>query len=243
MLRARRRVSSLPALLVALGLMLASLAACSGSEDPVSKDKTPEQVMAEAKQIIDDTEGLELDLNTEDLPDGVDGVRRATGYANHQPAFDGTITAALSLLGGNEVDIPVVAVDGSVYAKIPPLPVYREVDPDDYGVPDPAVLLSPDQGVSSLLVATTDLEQGEEVRGGENNDEVLTEYTGKLPAEAVSQVIPSASGDDFDVTYTIASDGELREAVITGQFYPDADPNTYQLRLSDYGTDKTVTAP
>lgn len=237
------RLLRIVSLTLALLLGLA-LAGCTGStEEPESEGKTPEQVMAEAKQILDDTAGVELDLNTEDLPEGVDGVRRATGYANHQPAFEGTITAGLTLLGGNEVDIPVVAVDDEVHAKIPPLPVYQEVDPDDYGVPDPAALLSPDQGVSSLLVATTDLEQGEQVRGGENNDEVFTEYTGKLPAEAVAGVIPSASGDDFDVTYTIADNGELREAVITGSFYPDADTNTYQLKLSGYGTEKTVTAP
>ena len=225
------------------GASVLLVAGCSGQTESVSKDRTPDQVMAESKQILDDTAGVELTLSTSDLPDDVDGVVDASGYANHQPAFDGTIKAALSVLGGSEVDIPVVAVDDKVYAKLPLTPGYRDIDPDDYGVPDPGQLLSPDTGVSSLLVASTDLTEGDAVRGGDDNDEVLTEYTGSLPADAVSAVIPSASGD-FDVTFTVADSGELREAVITGQFYPEpAATNTYDLKLSDYDTEKTVTAP
>ena len=40
------------------------------------------------------------------------------------------------------------------------------------------------------------------MRGGEDNKEVLTEYTGTVPGSAVANVIPSADGD-FDVTYSI----------------------------------------
>ena len=47
---------------------------------------------------------------------------------------------------------------------------------------------------------------------------MLTEYTGTVPDTAVKNVIPSASGD-FDATYTVTEDGELREVVLTGAFY------------------------
>ena len=52
--------------------------------------------------------------------------------------------------------------------------------------------MSPDAGFSSLLPRPTTLEEGESVRGGEDNDEVLTEYTGTVPGDAVKNVIPSA---------------------------------------------------
>ena len=63
-----------------------------------------------------------------------------------------------------------------------------------------------------------------------------------MPSEAVEALIPTAEGD-FDVTYTISEDGELREAVITGVFYEDEDEVTYTLELDDYGTEKEITAP
>jgi lipoprotein LprG len=129
-----------------------------------------------------------------------------------------------------------------VYAELPLTSGYQEVDPSEYGAPDPAQLMSPDEGFSSLLTATTDLETGESVRGGADNKEVLTEYTGSVPSTAVANVIPSAEGD-FDVTYSITSEGELREAVLTGVFYPDSDEMTYTLEFDDYGTEPDITAP
>ena len=56
-------------------------------------------------------------------------------------------------------------------------------------------------------------------------------------------MIPSSSGDDFDATYTISSDGELRQAKLTGAFYPDSDHMTYTLDFDDYGTEKDISAP
>jgi lipoprotein LprG len=102
--------------------------------------------------------------------------------------------------------------------------------------------MSADEGFSTVLSATTDLEKGDSVRGGEDNSEVLTEYTGTVPGDVVANVIPSASGD-FDATYTITDDGDLRSAELTGVFYEDADPMTYTVTFEDYGTEKDITAP
>ena len=56
--------------------------------------------------------------------------------------------------------MPVRAVDGKVYAQIPLTPGWSDVDPADYGAPDPAQLISADDGFPSILAATTDLEEG-----------------------------------------------------------------------------------
>ena len=102
--------------------------------------------------------------------------------------------------------------------------------------------MSDDAGFSSLLPATTDVEKGDSVRGGADNSEVLTEYTGTVSGDVVKNVIPTASGD-FDATYTVSDDGELREADLTGVFYKDSDSMTYTVTFDDYGTDKDITAP
>jgi lipoprotein LprG len=216
------------------------LAGCTGqdSDDPVGSDKDPDEVMELAKQTLDETSGVEIDLRG-DLPSGVTGLSAATGVGTHDPlAFEGSasVTAALSLT------VDVIAIEDEVWIKFPGLG-YSDADPGDYGAPNPAALFATDGGISDLLVETEGLEQGDDVRGGENNEETFTEYTGTVPADLVENVIPSATGDDFDVAYLISSDGELREARITGEFYPDSDEMTYTIELDNYGTEKDISAP
>jgi lipoprotein LprG len=58
----------------------------------------------------------------------------------------------------------------------------------------------------------------------------------------VAHLIPGASGT-FDATYDVTSDGELRQASLTGVFYSGKPSMTYSLMLTDYGTSKDITAP
>ncbi|MCH1868358.1 LppX_LprAFG lipoprotein [Nocardioides sp. CFH 31398] len=234
--RVRRTAAAAAGLTVLAGL----LAACSGGDDgPGEEGQSPEDVLAEAKQNLDDTPGLNLTVETEELPDGVQGVSSADGAVNRQPAFEGTLGVETSFGGA---DVPVVAVDDTVYAQLPLGPGWQEVDPEQYGAPDPARLLDTETGFSALLTATEDVEEGETVRGGEDNSEVLTEYTGTVPGEAVQFLIPSAEGD-FDAVYTVDDETLLRRTELTGAFYPDTDPITYVITFDDYGLDVDITAP
>ena len=175
----RRRHRAASALLAA-ALTAFSLTACSSDGGDGGKDDaTPEEVLAAAKTTLDETSGVHLTLSTEDLPDGVTGVEKAEGVGTHAPAFEGSITVVLS---GQAFEVPVVAVDDKVYVQLPLTTGYQDVDPAEYGAPDPARLMSTDAGFSSLLPATTDVEKGDSVRGGADNKEVLTEYTGTVPA-------------------------------------------------------------
>ena len=215
------------------------LTGCTSESPAEEQGLTPEQVLEKAKQTLDETSGVRLTLTTDALPDGVSGVTRAEGVGTHAPAFDGTLTV---VLGGATFDVPVVALDGVVHAQVPLVPGWQEVDPDEYAAPDPAQLMSTDAGFSSLLTASEEVEEGESVRGGDDNAEVLTEYTATVSADAVDNVIPSAEGD-FDASYTVTAEGELRQAVLTGVFYPGSESMTYTIGLTDYGSEPTITAP
>lgn len=233
-----RRRSAVTAVLLAALALSACTDGDDGEADP--EEATPEEVLEVARQTLDETSGLRIDLTADALPQGVQGLSAAQGVITDAPAFDGTLTVVFA---GSNVDVPVVAVDGTVHAQIPLTTGWSEVDPAEYGAPDPSRLLDPDTGLPSLLPRTEDLAEGETVRGGQDNREVLTEYTGTVAGDAVADVIPSASGDSFDATYTVTDDGELREAVLTGVFYPDSDPMTYTVGLDDYGTEQEITAP
>lgn len=234
MLTPRRRTRAALAL-VALAAALA-LSSCSG--DDASADASPEDRLAAAKQHLDDTSGVNISLATDKLPPGVNGLLSAQGVGTHAPAFEGSLKVAAS---GITADADVVAVDEAVYAKLPFTTKFVRIDPADYGAPDPADLLSPEGGLSSLLTAAQDVEAGDEVRDGEA---VLSEFTATVPGEAVAAVIPSASADaDFDATFTLDDSDQLAEVVLTGPFYPGAGETTYTVRFAEYGTEKDIRAP
>lgn len=236
-----RVVRRLPVVAASLTLAFGGLAGCTEDQGPGEDEQTPEDVLAAAKQILDETSGVVIALSTDELPSGVTGVKAAEGIGVHPAAFEGSFELSVN---GLPATAEVVAVDGKTYARNSLLlPDWTEIDPADYGAPDPANFMDPESGFSVLLSETTGAEEGESVRGGEGNREILTEYTGTVPAEPVEALIPTAEGD-FDVTFTISEDGELREAVIDGAFYGEGeDPVTYTLRLDEYGTEKEITAP
>jgi lipoprotein LprG len=226
--RPRRLVLLLPVVALAL-------AGCGGDS---SSHEDPATALKTAQQELEQTSGVSLSLTTDDLPDGVQGLKSATGTVTDAPAYDGKLGVVTKL---GSFSVPVKSVGGKVYAEIPLTPGWSEVNPSDYGAPDPAGLISTDGGVPSILAATRGPKPGKDVRGGIGNREVLSTYTGTVPASAVASIIPGATGD-FAATYELTSDDELRQVTLTGAFYGQTE-NTYTLLLTDYGTSKDITAP
>ena len=229
----RRTRAALAVAALAVPLLLAS---CSGADS--APEESPTERLAAAKAQLDDTSGVRIRLEADQLPSGVNGLLAADGVGTHAPAFQGTIKVAAS---GITADAAVVAVDDVVYAKLPFTTDFVDIDPADYGAPDPADLMSSEGGLSSLLTAAEAVEEGEQVRDG---DVVLSTFTATVPGEAVAAVIPSASADaDFDARFTVDDSDRLDEVVLTGPFYPDADEVTYTVEFDQYGIDKDIKAP
>ncbi|WP_372734801.1 LppX_LprAFG lipoprotein [Nocardioides sp.] len=229
-------------LVVLIAISAAGLAGCSADGSPgLDPDAaTPEEVLANAKTIFDETSGVQVSLSTTAVPSGVTGIKAATGVGVHPAAFEGTFDLSVN---GLPASAEVIAVDGVTYAKNSLLlPDWTEIDPADYGAPDPAQLMSPDTGFSGLIGAIVDLQRGGSIRGGDSNEEILTQYTGTVPASAVESLIPTARGG-FDVALTISDVGELRSADLTGVFYKGAGRITYILTIDDYGTEQEIIAP
>jgi lipoprotein LprG len=222
-----------------LVLGAAAVLVLGGCTDSTQADgQSPEEVLAEAKTALDETSGVRLRLATEKLPPSVDGVLRAEGIGTHDPAFEGDLTVSI---GGLPADVPVIAAQGKVMAELPFTTSYVEVDPAAYAAPDPAGLMDPDEGLSSLLTAAEDVEEGEQVRSGKD---VLSSYSGTVPGKVVAAIIPSATtGTDFDATFTVDGEDRLREAVLSGPFYPEAKPVTYTITFDEYGTTADITLP
>lgn len=212
------------------------LSAACGDGDESAED--PTEVLATAAANLDATTGVALELTAEEFPDGLDGLVGATGVGTHAPAFEGTVDLLVNELS---LEVPVVAVDGLVYAKLPFTVDYSEVDPAEYGAPNPANLMDPETGISTWLTAVEDVEAGDAVRDGEA---VLTPYSGSLPGEAVARTIPSADTDaTFAVTFSVDDEGLLRTVDATGPFYGEQGDVDYVVTLTDYGVDTDITQP
>ncbi|WP_460709807.1 LppX_LprAFG lipoprotein [Nocardioides dilutus] len=231
-----RRAGRALALLVLLASGLLAVAGCS--EDAGLGDGPPDKVLAAAKTALDETSGVSLSLTTDKLPSGVDGVREATGVATNAPAFEGELTVVLN---GLDVDVPVIAVDGKVWARLPFTSSFAELNPADYGAPDPAQLMAAESGLSSWLAEATGVEKGDQVRRG---DSVLSTYSGTLSGEVVDATIPMADETaEFPVTFRIDEKGLLRSVLVSGPFYGSDNNVEYTVDIDDYGTTKDIEAP
>jgi lipoprotein LprG len=232
-------------------LLVLSVTACSGDEGAASNEKadtdesgeaSPEEVMAYAKKLLDETSGVEISLSTDDEPDRDAFLKSATGtIVADPPAFEGS--AEGRYMGFDASDITIVSVDGDFYVDLP-IRGFQKLDPAELCAPDPAELLDPDSGVSSVLTSAEDLEQGDSERGGPDNAEVLTVYTGTVPGDAIANVLPCAPGDSFDAKLTINEDGYLRAAEVTGEFFKgDTGEITYTIDVEDYDVEKDIAKP
>jgi lipoprotein LprG len=213
------------------------LSGCGGGGGGGSS-QTPAQVLSAAKANLDSTSGVHIALATDGLPKGVDGLLSADGVGTHAPAFEGDIKVATN---GITASAAIVAVNGAVYAKLPFTTKFAQIDPGDYGAPDPAALMSSKGGLSSLLTSATEVKKGKQQRNG---DTVLNAYTGKVSGDLVSTIIPNASPDgSFDATFTITDANQLDKVVLTGPFYPKSGDVTYTIAFDQYGTTKDIKAP
>lgn len=225
------------AVLAALALL--ATAGCS-KDDAAPPTKSPQQALAVAQQKLEATSGVHITLRAKDLPAAVAGLAEASGVATDAPAFKGTMVVVVN---GATVQVPLVSVAGTVHAQLPLTTGWAKVDPAVYGAPDPAAFLDPAAGFSSLLPLTTGAARKGEVRGGVDNTEVLTEYSGTVPAAAVQKVIPSASGETFAAVYALTTSDELRTAAFTGVFYSGSPAMTYTVDFTGYGATEQISAP
>lgn len=241
--RAPLRRSRLLAGCAASAAAVLVLSGCTGGEDegPGGEDATPEDVLADAKAELDETSGISLRMSTPDDP-GTDYLSEATGTIVAEPAaFEGSISGRVAGFPGT--DIGVVSVDGTVYIDVPIQGWTDQYEPADFCAPDPATLLDPDSGVSSVLTAAEGVEEGESARSEDDASVVITPYTATVPGDALQTILPCAAAEDVESTFEVDGDGFLRSVEVTGSFFEGADAITYTISIDEYDVTQEITAP
>lgn len=210
------------------------LTACGSSGSKAD----PMQAMQTAKAALDRTAGVHVTITSSGVPSGQDGLTSAEGFLTRTPpAFKGTGKGTFQ---GFSASVSATAIGGKIYASLPVIGT-QTLSASDIGFPDPAQLLNPTTGISSLLTKTTGLASAGQSRTGANNDVIVNTYTGTLSSDDLSKVLPVKTGT-FQVTYQIGGDGKLVGATVVGPFYAGA-TSTYTLTLDQYGTAPAITAP
>jgi lipoprotein LprG len=172
------------------------------------------------------------------MPDGTSGLLSATGSGNHSPAFKGDVKV---ITGGATVTAEVVAVGSEVMAKPSFAPIFLKVDPASLKAPNPAALFETSVGFSQVLVETKGLKEGAKSRDGKD---VLTTITGSLPGSIVRAILPSADTTaSFPVTYRLTDANDLRDASISGPFYPGVADVTYDIAVTTSSEPVSITLP
>ncbi len=219
---------------VLLAAVALQLAGCSGGPDA-----SPTELLDRAKVTLDDATSVHFTVDTAEEPDAATGLVGGEGDLLRPESFQGTLQV---LVAGNEVDVEVVSVDGTVYAQLPFTSGFTVVDPADFGIGDPAALLDPEAGISQLLERVEDPQLGEERRV---DGEVVREVRGTIPGDVVEQLLTSQDPSrPVEARFAITAEGaELRRAELTGPFFTAEDDATYVVDLSDYGADVEITAP
>ena len=107
-------------------------------------------------------------------------------------------------------DVDIVSVDGTVYAKL--FGGFQDFDLPKLRAPTRPACSTPTPGFATVLTEAEEVSAGDAVRGGADNDEVLTDlHRARSPATRSQNLLPCAPGDEFDATFTVDDDGALRD--------------------------------
>jgi len=223
----------------ALACLALPLTGCGGS-DPAkpAKATSPAAALAKAKAKFDSSSSVHLTLSTDSKPTSGDAVLGADGTLTHQPAFDGKVKVTLS---GFNAEVPIIAVGGKVYAKLPLTPTYAEINPAEYSSPDPAQFADTSKGISGLLLKMDGLKSDGTKREGK---QVLTRYAGTLKGSYVAPIIPSAKpGGSYVTVVGVDGHDQITTLEVTGEFFAGGGDETYDLTFDDYGKNVKISAP
>lgn len=223
-----------PAAVAALAVV--ALTACSGDDHESHGD--PQAQLDRAAELLNEATSVRVDVEGEGLPDDGTVVLRAEGVAVPPSSFEGDIRVQAGPLPAT---VSVISIDGQLWAELPLTSGFEEIDAAELGIGDPGLLMDPDQGVSQLLTAGTDVTAADDVR---IDGEVYHQVESVLPGELVDAILAiSDPAAEVQATWALDPDsGQLRQAVLTGPFYAGGD-QTYTVSLDGYNEPAEISAP
>jgi lipoprotein LprG len=191
------------------------------------------------KGVLDSASSFHFTLSSSDVTGSGPLLIGGSGDMKRPASMSGTLQVSLS---GFSIGVPVVSVGGVFSVMLPTSSGFTTANPADYGFADPAKLIDPTSGLSSLLLACRSPQVESDDR---YNGEALHEIGCTLPGAAVAALLTSAApSKTVAATFGIdSSTSQLRRVVLTGPFISTSINSTYALILANYGENVTITPP
>jgi lipoprotein LprG len=231
-----RRLTSWPAVAAALvALLVAGTAAACSSPSP---NIPPETLLHEAKAKADSSSSAHFVLTSSNVSTSGTNILSGNGDLARPDAIQGTFNISLD---GFTAKVSIVSVNGEFEALIPFATHYVKTDPSKFGLTDPAQLLDPNKGLTSLLALAQNPQKGKTVRV---NGELLEQVTFTVPGSAIP-VLPDAAPSE-PVTLVVSinpKNFETRQISMTGPLTTAKYDSTYIVTLSNYNEHVDITMP
>lgn len=197
-------------------------------------------MLTRAKSLMDATSSAHFTLSSSGArSESSVTLLGGNGDIQRPDAFHGTLNIVIA---GFTTSVAAVSSHGRFYIQNPLDQQFEPADPSMYGFADPARLLDPKTGLSSLILKCTDVSaRGDDRTGGE----LLHELSCTLPGSAVQALLTDAAPDQT-VAATVgiaAGSGQLRRVVLAGPFYSSTSSTTFTLVVDNYGENVTITPP
>ena len=221
--------------LLVIGTSLSLVAGCGST----TTTNDPSRLLRDAKASIDAAPAVHFTLTSQGVTGSGTLITGGQGDARRPNSFAGSLSVVVA---GFPVTVNIVSTGGAFYAQTPLSSTYDKTDPSAYGFGDPAQLLDPNHGLSSLLTACTGAaNQGADLLDGEQLDEVSC----SMPGSLVAKLLTSADASQ-QVQATVGVDAtthQLRRVALVGPFFDKSHPSTFTVVLDKYGENVSITPP
>lgn len=211
------------------------LAACGGSSGGGKVD--PQALLRHSKTVIDATPALHFTLTSRGVSGSGTNITGGSGDVARPDQLQASFTVTEDGLGAS---VKVASKGGVFEAQLPLSNTFTKTNPQSFGFTDPAQLLNPNNGLSSLLTEGTTPNLSGRIR---LSGELLDEVTFTVPGSKVP-VLPNANPSQ-PVTVTAAinpTSYQLRQVTLVGPFTSSSN-NTFIVTLTHYGERVTITLP
>lgn len=226
----------LAGLVTAAAVGLTGCTSSGGGKEASDPAQTPTQLLAKARDTMNTTSGVHVDLVASGIPNSANAVLSAKGDATPAtPAWKGNVDLRYN---GTNLQVPVTAIKSDMWAQI--FGTMQKIDPKQYKVPNPAGFFDKETGLGSLLSKVQGAKFGDKKRSGKS---IVQTVTGTIPASHVHSVFSiGGTTGNYDLTFGVDDDDQLVTMNIKGPFYANATVS-YDATFDSYGQTVDIKAP
>jgi lipoprotein LprG len=212
-----------------------ALGACGSTAAP---KLSASELLAKAEQTVNATNSLHFVLTSSNVSSSGTNLVGGSGDLERPASLQGSFQVTIS---GFTATVKVAAVGTVFEAELPLSSSFSKTNPAEFGLENPASLLSPSTGLISLL----NLGSGATVANQERVDgELLDTISYQIPGKDVPVLPDQNPSKPVDMTVAIdPSNFQLRSVTLVGPLTSATSNSTYVVTLSDYGEHVTLTLP